>query len=730
MKQTFSNFRLIFLLLLFCVNSVLAQNQIIIDSLLLITKTNITKTEEVDTYVRISKEYRNNDSTSAANYAYKAIELAKLINYQEGKIDGLLEVAIINAILGNYPKAIKYFEQVIKDSEVVNYQKGELLGLNGLGNINKFYGNYDDALKYLLQSLSIAENLGDKRAIQISTNNIGLIYEKLGYYEQALKYYFQCLEILEDLDLKRRVSFVFNNIGIVYRDQNNPTKALEYFNKALKTLQDFKDKRGIASTLNNIGITYKDMGDYEKALTYFHNALDIFHEFESKRDIVECYINIGSTKNEQEENDEALEYAFKAKKINQQIKAKDNMPYILILIGKIYRKQGQKLRSEKYLMDALRLSKEVGTIGNIRDAAKELSLIKKDLEKYREAYDIQILYQQVLDSIKNDELTRNITQLAENYNFQQEKDSIQFANYTQKLFLEKDIEYRENLQLITSIALTLSLILAIIIFRFYQIKKTSNKLLTKKSNALSVAVKEITIQNKKLEELNDVKNKVFSIISHDLRSPISSLQGLLEVMYSKNELSVEEFDSIISQLADKLTGTSGLLENLLQWARIQMEGAFSFSPENIDLKVLINETVNFLREKYNSKGLKITVDIVREIPTVYIDPEVVRFILRNLLNNAYKFSHINGKVMIKVDIEENYVKSLIIDEGVGMSDVTAANLFDNFVDSQWGTQSEKGTGLGLMLCKELIKKSGGDIGVESKLKQGSTFWFTLPISLP
>lgn len=254
----------------------------------------------------------------------------------------------------------------------------------------------------------------------------------------------------------------------------------------------------------------------------------------------------------------------------------------------------------------------------------------------------------------------------------------------------------------------------------------ANKRIKASNEEVTTQKEEISQQNTQLLKLNDLKDRVFSIISHDLRSPINSLQGLLSIVGNEQVLSPQELQQYIIRLSENVKGVSGLLDNLLYWARSQMQGELKLSPEKLDLSAIIQEVIALFAETAQVKKITTRVALGEDIPEVYADAEILRFVLRNLLNNAYKFSRQGGVVRLSAQETPNQVKILIQDEGLGIDQQTQETLFKGFVKSRRGTQSEKGTGLGLMLCREFVELSKGQIGVESEEGQGSLFWFTLP----
>ncbi|QCK16185.1 PAS domain-containing sensor histidine kinase [Mangrovivirga cuniculi] len=229
-----------------------------------------------------------------------------------------------------------------------------------------------------------------------------------------------------------------------------------------------------------------------------------------------------------------------------------------------------------------------------------------------------------------------------------------------------------------------------------------------------------------LNRLNSTKDKFFSIIAHDLRSPFSSILGLanlLEKQVKENNLDgIEEYSRLIKKSTKKAIE---LLENLIQWSRTQSD-TITMAPENIDLKNLIPHVIGLL--KYHAKQKYI--DIKCDIPDkskVKADPKMLRTILRNLISNAIKFTRENGEINIKVEDQKSEYHVIIADNGVGIPKDKFEKLFNiEESTSMPGTKNETGTGLGLILCKEFVEKHGGNIWVDSMPGKGSTFTFTIP----
>lgn len=229
-------------------------------------------------------------------------------------------------------------------------------------------------------------------------------------------------------------------------------------------------------------------------------------------------------------------------------------------------------------------------------------------------------------------------------------------------------------------------------------------------------------QTAKLTELNQLKNKLFSVIAHDLKTPMYALRNLFNNM--NNEMPVKEMKALLPGIVNEMNYTTNLMENLLQWAKSQMENS-SLQPEVLDIETMIRRALQILHWQAGNKRIHLESQ-VEEPLFCYADKEMVNLVLRNLLSNAIKFTPENGHVKVGATERASCVEIFVQDDGVGISSERQKQLFGDMFYSTKGTNSETGTGLGLRLCKDFLEKNGGRIAVKSHPGKGSTFTVTLP----
>lgn len=232
-------------------------------------------------------------------------------------------------------------------------------------------------------------------------------------------------------------------------------------------------------------------------------------------------------------------------------------------------------------------------------------------------------------------------------------------------------------------------------------------------------------QNLRLKELNASKDKFFSLLSHDLRSPISTISQLLNLF--KNEISsykIEELEQHINLISDSTNNLLSLVDDVLMWANSQI-GRVPFNPQQTNLYKITKETIDTLKPTAEAKNIRI--NLIDNKIKLIADINMLKTVLRNLLSNAIKFSNRGGRINVEVTQDEKNTTIAVVDNGIGMTPEVKTKLFDiSEFTSKPGTENEKGTGIGLILCKEFIDKHNGAIWAESRFGQGSIFRFSLP----
>ncbi|OJJ18882.1 hypothetical protein BKI52_25270 [marine bacterium AO1-C] len=461
-----------------------AQKQAQIDSLSKVFKSNISDKEKVNVCLKLARIYLEIDSLATVQYADQAVQLANQINDKKGAINAFYLLGKLNTRKGNYARAKMFQQQVIEQSKTINYLVGQAKGLSELGSIN----------------------------------------DEEGVYEKALDYCLQALKINQKLDNQEKIADNYNLIAIVYANLGNEDKAIDYFNQSFSIKQQLEDKKGMAITLGNIGTLLSNQEKYQEALKYHQRSLILEKEIDNQVGIALSYRSIGDTYLYLKQYERVLDYYSKSLKIIKTIGASVYEPQVLFSIGTLQAEQNQWKVAKQYFLDAMKIAKKMKLIRLMKDTAEQLALVQKNLGNYEAAYEAQVLFKKMADSLRNDEVTQNVTRLVAEYEFQQEKDSIKFANKAQRIALEKDIENRKVTQQATLIGIGLLALLALILFLFFQSKRRSNKLLTEKSKELETANGELQAANKEIQTMNKKLSKTLDTVEHQRDDILSSIR--------------------------------------------------------------------------------------------------------------------------------------------------------------------------------------------------------------
>jgi signal transduction histidine kinase len=275
-------------------------------------------------------------------------------------------------------------------------------------------------------------------------------------------------------------------------------------------------------------------------------------------------------------------------------------------------------------------------------------------------------------------------------------------------------------------AMGLAYIISVILWKNNWSGIAQTIIIEEQKKVLEINNQELLTQTKSLNEINATKNKLFSIIAHDLRNPFSNIIGFSELLQDElDSLDTNEIKTFASHINNSANQTLKLLDNLLEWTRMQ-QGKIVFSPATLDLKQLSEEVMHLLSDRAQKKNIRL-VNLIAADMKLIADAEMLKAILRNLLSNAVKFTRQGGKVEISAKEYEHETLVTVTDNGIGINKEDIKKLFSaatNFTIR--GTENETGTGLGLVLCRDFIEKHGGRIWVESKVEAGSSFTFSIP----
>jgi signal transduction histidine kinase len=589
----------------------------------------------------------------------------------------------------------KMESEVILDSLIIKSEK-------------YLYVEWDSAFTYLTQADSIARLLEEDNKIGKIANLFGTLYYVEGDYVESIRYYSIASEIFNKTQDQSGLSNALNGRGLIYLSQNELERAIEIFNRCIETHKMLGDTYGVGKNYFNRSIGESDLGQFDKA----HRSIDLALEYlkDHKDKVIytmtlnragKIYFDEGKLEESENYYNQVLNYpgelsnwasAFAYTGLAEIQIAKGNLKKALEY-GEITKTYVDKTRG---YWDKARISKALMTI-------------HEQLDQYSQALDNSKLYKAYSDSLYNENKNAEISYLqllltnADNQNLLQEKE-----------LAESSAQFNKKFTIILTIALIGFIIGFILYGRVIKQKEKINQVLLEKQN-------EIQIQNRKLEAINEEKNKLFSILSHDLKTPINSVKELLE-LEENGLLNEDEQKSVRKLLIKQVSDTDDMLRKLLRWSHAQLDGIIT-NRTPTDLSEIVREQVDQLDYQIVSKNITIDSSLLFETIQVLVDPQQLRIILQNCLQNAIKFSNPNSQIKLWNSVNEvhDFINLHIKDEGIGISEEKMEEISSQVVrvKSTEGTQKEKGTGLGLLLVRQFVEKNHGLFRIQSKPTEGT-----------
>ncbi len=529
-------------------------------------------------------------------------------------------------------------------------------------------------------------------------------------FAEALKYASMALDVTDPKERGIRIA-AFSHMGDLYLKMNRPDQARRLFEKALELASDSLDGYHLQIKLAQTDLL---QGNYQQARSLVDKSIKYAH---TKADLllrVEAHSLLGEIDFQRKDFSSAISGFTHALQLSDSLQNHPLKASILAQLAASYLAAGELTKAQSFFEQGFSVCYNHGLRYELATLYQGMSKLYRQQQDYPKALDLQCSYASLKDSLFSEGILNQMAQMEMKIHALAEKDFLQELRH-ENAFITHSIEQEKNKQLIfMCIAVVLFFISVIAIRLGYSNYRSGVKLKQK---------------NKELADLNATKDKFFSIIAHDLKAPFNSLLGFSEMLTlhaeNKSNKEVIEYSGLVHGAARKLYH---LVENLLQWSRAQV-GSVPYKPERLHIATQTSNVVSLMKMNAESKDI---------VLSQRIDPEIVAFgdanhyntILRNLLSNAIKFSKVGSMVSIGAKLENDHVKVWVSDSGLGMPEEQQKKLFSISQNpSGSGTLNEKGSGLGLLICKEFVELNKGNIWVESQLGKGSVFNFTLPLHL-
>lgn len=562
-------------------------------------------------------------------------------------------------------KRLSVAQRLKKDAEKFESDKYLHHAYLQIGQAHRIQGNYDVAVDALLTALNYAEKSKYSRGVIASNTALADTYSTFGRFDEAIAYYQQSITLMSEND-SSLLAVTLLNLGDTYYMIESYDSALRCFEESKLIYEHLNnDRSGLAYNLGNIGLVQAEMGELQQA--ELNVGLSI-RELESLGDHYGSCIFLG-------------------------------------YMSDIYLNKGYMDGAITFADSCLSIAKRFGLKTEVRDNLLRLSHIYAKNGAFEKAYQFHKNYLTLKDSISSEEVFSRIENLESAYELAQKQAEVDLLTAQQR---------NQQAVIITATVVVFAFaILVIVIFIYYRSKIRVNRVLKR--------------QKVSLERLNETKDKFFSIISHDLRGPVSSLFGVSGLIrHFVKEKNTKQLLEMANHMETSVERLSNLLDNLLNWA-MQQQGHFPNVPEKVNVTEMIQEIIEMFSNMADGKKVNLTSAITHPF-LLWVDRNSVHTIFRNLINNAIKFTPDEGRIIVDAKLDSEMVEITISDSGIGISQSKLDKLFNLSGESAtYGTAGEKGLGLGLQLVKEFMDMNNGEISAKSEEGAGTTFFVKLPL---
>jgi signal transduction histidine kinase len=565
--------------------------------------------------------------------------------------------------------------------------------------------DYEQAMGWLIRSLAIEDSLGLRKEKIFTSLAIARVFEDVGDNYKSLEFLGQA-QRLSDQEKNRYIqTLILNESGRVQAAHGLDEEAFEDYQLALEYARELKQSGLEADALIHLGKLLTRKKKNTEALSNFKDALTIYRSVKDKMNEAIALNEVGEMYRVMKNHERALANHVAALEIRERLKDDNGLAESYNNVSVLYFDEKNYKRAIANLQLALQAGRKAGAQDELVKSNDYLSRCYKELEDYKKALQFREESLGIQDLIVKEKNERKLLEAHNLYGLKKQETQINQLEGDREQ-REKVIEAQNKLQNRLILLIAFGMIIgALVLYLYFSKRKTARK----------------------LQELNATKDKLFSIIGHDLKGPLNSLTSFSSLLLNHiDKISKEEIKMLSQDIDKSLKNLFTLLENLLEWSRSQT-GAIDFKPEEFDLADVLNENEILLKVQAQNKKITIANDNKISLP-VKVHRNSINTVVRNLLSNAIKFTPEGGKVTLRAEQNGTHYTVSVTDTGVGMSETALQKLFKiGTKHSTLGTAKEKGTGLGLILCKDFVEKNGGTINVESTEGSGSTFYFTVPM---
>ncbi|WP_197070496.1 tetratricopeptide repeat-containing sensor histidine kinase [Hymenobacter sp. DG25B] len=672
----------------------------------------LADTSRVNTLNDLSWELLNSgQSDSAWALAQRATLLARQSRYPTGLSLAYRSACEFLMRKGELQEASRYARLQLTEAQKTNQNPLLLRAYRSLTLTGNMLGNFDQVRRYARQGLQLSQLLALPRWQIDFAGDLADAFTRQGKYPQALVYYLRASSLEEQYKLNDLKPYTAASIGNIYLFEKDYPRAIEYTRKSAELFRQAGNLAYVALCYNNLGDAYAGQKNLQAAQQAYLQAQQIFREQQSPFEAVSASA-LGQISYELGRHEEALAYHQKALAGLRQLGEQNLLITGLNRAAQTYAALHNNAQAELLARESLQLAHKLGIRADELVAADLLAHLAKERGNFQQALGFAEQAATLRDSVFSHEKSEAIGRLQGAFDLSRERQRVQLLRKNQQLQQQRLHQQR---LLLGALALGFVVVLGagLMLWRI-------NKILSRKN-------REIEEQRTALAQLNATKDRLFSIIGHDLRGPLNSLHAFVSLLNIR-QLPQEKLIQYAQRLNQTLDQTLALIDNLLSWAAVQMQASERVNPEAVRLQEAVEENFRLLRTAAEQKNIAL-LHTLEATEWAWADPDMVRLVLRNLLSNAIKFTSAGGQVQVSSTQEGGSWQLAVADTGVGLSAEALQALLSPAepARSTAGTAQESGTGLGLVLCRDFVARNGGRLWAESAGPgRGTTFYCTFP----
>jgi signal transduction histidine kinase len=655
-------------------------------------------------------------------------QLSEKINYTRGICSSLLESGIIFYIRGQYEKSGDLFRKSLELAQRGGFSDLEAFSLNYIGKYLHTTGQFDESVDFYQRALEKYKSNRDSLNSVAVLLNLGKTYNIDGDFYMALTCYLEAYRLCKNSDDYSNISEVCNNLGSIYLALNQPDLSMEYHQKALSYRILINTPEGMASSYNNVGKVYLAKNNPDSALYYFERSMKSCEQISYLKGKVKALANLGKVYNLKSEYVKAKSFLQKSMAIAQKSGYTAGIAVASLELGNSYLGLHQTDSARKSFENSLIEAKTSNLIEINHDAFWGLYCCYLESRDHEKALEYYRYFNQADKKLTTAATNARLSELRINFESEKKEDDNALLRKENEI-KEITIKQERFVIILFVIALALTVTLILLLYKRFDNNRKANESLAFLNKKIVKQNRELEKLNKELEKANRDKDKVFSIITHELRNPLYWFQNLTEMLSMQyKQMPAEKIEKTLGALDESAKNAFHLMDNLLNWSRSRLNRITPAITE-FSLKKLVLESSRMFETIINQKNIQLNIQLPDQ-PFIKADEDLFMCVVRNLLSNAIKFTPKNGSIKIYSTIEKSNYTIFVADSGIGIDPKYRKAIFksDNN-SSSMGLMNEKGSGFGLKLCKEFVEMNNGRIWIADDTQDGTCFCFTVPAAI-